>query len=440
MQTRIAINATGDLANAHDAATELAVRCGFGEIATERLGRAAVAAATGMLDHAGGGVLHLRPLQEEVTGAAAPQVEILAVDLPRSARASDVSDTSDASDASDTPDGSDRPDAPRGGDGSHGRARAAGRLAELYELVTALDRYDSPAGSVIRMTLSPADRPGPGSLPAVAVGVVWAPADGDAAPGGLNIHSARGLSTVVLGLGRGAEAARRVAALQGFGAQMQQIDRVRATLPGGGDMALAAAQIEAHAGHVRVAGAGRFCACVVEPGTPGADAADGATTVSVQPLLRHRGALVDGGAMVRGPLAQAQAGWPPHALLVLHDDGLSWPWALETYPGLLDCHPAIVAAVLHRDYCRQPGHGCVLVCRRSAECATPAPSRTALPAAAATRAAPALAAADRDGEQDESRPAADGDGSRPVAAARRPAGTTRRRRSARNPGAGRPAA
>jgi hypothetical protein len=412
MQTRIAIDATDDLANAHDAATELAVRCGFGEIATERLGRAAVAAATGMLDHAGGGVLHLRPLQEEVTGAAAPQVEILAVDRPRSR------------DAADAPDAPDAPDGSHGTDGRHAGARAGGRLAALYELVTALDRYDSPAGSVIRMTLSPADRPGPVSLPAVSVGVVWAPADGDVSPGGLNIHSARGLSTVVLGLGRGAEAARRVAALQGFGAQMQQIDRVRATLPGGGDMALAAAQIEAQAGHVRVAGAGRFCACVVEPGT---DVADGAATVAVQPLLRPREALVDGGAMVRGPLAQAQAGWPPHALLVLHDDGLSWPWALEGYPGLLACHPAIVAAVLHRDYCRQAGQGCVLVCRRSAECATPAPSRSALPPAATTGAAVAVAAAE-------------GNGSLPVAAARRPADTARRRRSARSPGAGRPAA
>lgn len=395
MQTRIAIDATDDLAKAHDAATELAVRCGFGEIATERLGRAAVAAATGMLDHAGGGVLHLRPLQEEVTGAAAPQVEILAVDRPGP------------------------PNAPGADDGRHAGARARGRLAALYELVTALDRYDSPAGSVIRMTVSPADRPGPVLLPAVAVGVVWAPADGDAAPGGLNIHSARGLSTVVLGLGRGAEAARRVAALQGFGAQMQQIDRVRATLPGGGDMALAAAQIEAQTGHVRVAGAGRFCACVVEGGT------GGLATIAVRPLLRQREALVDGGATVRGPLAQAQAGWPPHALLILHDDGLSWPWTLEAYPGLLACHPAIVAAVLHRDYCRQPGHGCVLVCRRSGECVAPGPARAAaLPAAAPPGVAAAAAAAG-------------GDGAGPVAAVRRSAGTARRRRS---PGPGRPAA
>lgn len=394
MQTRIAIDATDDLANAHDAATELAVRCGFGEIATERLGRAAVAAATGMLDHAGGGVLHLRPLQEEVTGAAAPQVEILAVDRPGPR------------------------DGSPGADGRQAGARAGGRLAALYELVTALDRYDSPAGSVIRMTLSPADRPGPVSLPAVAVGVVWAPADGDAAPGGLNIHSARGLSTVVLGLGRGAEAARRVAALQGFGAQMQQIDRVRATLPGGGDMALAAAQIEAQTGHVRVAGAGRFCACVIEAGS------DGAAPLAVQPLLRQRETLVDGGATVRGPLAQAQAGWPSYALLVLHDDGLSWPWTLEAYPGLLACHPAIVAAVLHRDYCRQTGHGCVLVCRRSEECSKPSPARAALPAAAATGGAVGVSAAE-------------GDGSRPVASARGPGGTTRRRRS---PGAGRPTA
>ena len=39
-------------------------------------------------------------------------------------------------------------------------------------------------------------------------------------------------------------------------------------------------------------------------------------------------------------------------LLVMFSDGLQSRWDLQDYPGLLFQHPAIVAAVLHRDFCR----------------------------------------------------------------------------------------
>lgn len=39
-------------------------------------------------------------------------------------------------------------------------------------------------------------------------------------------------------------------------------------------------------------------------------------------------------------------------LLVLFSDGLQSRWNLADYPGLMHRHPALVAAVLHRDHCR----------------------------------------------------------------------------------------
>jgi len=39
-------------------------------------------------------------------------------------------------------------------------------------------------------------------------------------------------------------------------------------------------------------------------------------------------------------------------LLVLFSDGLQTRWNLRDYPGLVHRHPAIIAALLHRDFCR----------------------------------------------------------------------------------------
>jgi hypothetical protein len=44
--------------------------------------------------------------------------------------------------------------------------------------------------------------------------------------------------------------------------------------------------------------------------------------------------------------------WPAGGLLVMHSDGISSRWLLDTYPGLARRHPAIVAGVLWRDFSR----------------------------------------------------------------------------------------
>ena len=39
-------------------------------------------------------------------------------------------------------------------------------------------------------------------------------------------------------------------------------------------------------------------------------------------------------------------------LLIMYSDGLQSRWDLRDYPGLVHRHPAIIAALLHRDFCR----------------------------------------------------------------------------------------
>lgn len=48
-------------------------------------------------------------------------------------------------------------------------------------------------------------------------------------------------------------------------------------------------------------------------------------------------------------------------LLVLHSDGVRDRWRLRDYPGLQQRHPALIAALLHRDFCRITDDGTILV-------------------------------------------------------------------------------
>jgi hypothetical protein len=54
-------------------------------------------------------------------------------------------------------------------------------------------------------------------------------------------------------------------------------------------------------------------------------------------------------------------GWPTGALMVMHTDGITSRWRLESYPGLVGRDPSIVAAVLQRDFTRPRDDATVLV-------------------------------------------------------------------------------
>ncbi len=56
----------------------------------------------------------------------------------------------------------------------------------------------------------------------------------------------------------------------------------------------------------------------------------------------------------------------PGGLFVLHSDGLGTGWKLDDYPGLAAAHPAVVAAVLYRDFGRGRDDATVAVARAEA--------------------------------------------------------------------------
>lgn len=57
--------------------------------------------------------------------------------------------------------------------------------------------------------------------------------------------------------------------------------------------------------------------------------------------------------------------WPPHAVLVLHSDGIVSRWSLEDTPGLLRADPAVIAGWILRDHLRGKDDATVVVVRRA---------------------------------------------------------------------------
>jgi anti-sigma regulatory factor (Ser/Thr protein kinase) len=55
--------------------------------------------------------------------------------------------------------------------------------------------------------------------------------------------------------------------------------------------------------------------------------------------------------------------WSASSILILHSDGIGTSWHLDQYPGLASHHPALVAALLYRDYCRGTDDATVVVAK-----------------------------------------------------------------------------
>lgn len=53
--------------------------------------------------------------------------------------------------------------------------------------------------------------------------------------------------------------------------------------------------------------------------------------------------------------------WPPHAVLVLHSDGIQTRWKLDDVPGLLQAGPAVIAGWILRDHLRGRDDATVVV-------------------------------------------------------------------------------
>ena len=156
----------------------------------------------------------------------------------------------------------------------------------------------------------------------------------------------RVVAAMVDGLGHGLLAAE--AAELGIAALAQapelvpdeQLARMHARMSGSRGGAAAVCAYAPDSGQVRFAGVGNIAAAVHEAGVPS------------RGLASHPGIV--GGQYRRSPafVVPAAAG----ALLLLHSDGLQSRWSLAQYEGPAWRHPAMVLAVLMRDFERGRGY------------------------------------------------------------------------------------
>jgi anti-sigma regulatory factor (Ser/Thr protein kinase) len=76
------------------------------------------------------------------------------------------------------------------------------------------------------------------------------------------------------------------------------------------------------------------------------------------------------GAVMGRHLASQQYDWPGRGILLMHSDGIMGRWSLDPYPGLLVRHPALIAAIIFRDFHRGRDDATIVVVARTGKGAT----------------------------------------------------------------------
>ena len=306
------------VAAARQAARAVAERAGFGETDAHRVGIVATELASNLVKHTGqGGQLLVR-----ASNSAGAEVEMFALD--RGPGMPDVSRS--LSDGYST-------------SGSQGTG-----LGAIRRLTDAFDIYSQHGkGTAVLARLRPegteAGRSSGFDVAGVSVAMPGEVECGDA--WGVVTDRGRAVIGVIDGLGHGTHAAAAAAAAmmalanRSGGTSVETLtaihDAVRHTRGAAGTVV----SIEPRGSVITVAGVGNVSAAII---------ADGQVrqAVSLSGILGHE---------VR-QFRQYQYPWPTGALLVMHSDGLTSHWSLDSYPGLRLRHPALVAAVLYRDFQR----------------------------------------------------------------------------------------
>lgn len=325
-QHAFAITHTSDIAAARRAGQRMAVAVGFDETGAGRLALLISEAATNILKHAVDGRLFLsQARQGELRG-----IDVIALD-----RGPGIGNLANAL---------------RDGVSSVGTAGTG--LGAMRRLADEFDAYaprDKGAAFFMRIWNGVA-APAKIASGALCVPIAGEDENGDAWAmahhrGGVGLMS-------VDGLGHGADAAVAAhAALVTLAARPAlapgpQIDACHHALRATRGAALAVAQLDYASDELRFAGIGNISACIID-----GDAR--------KQMVSHNGIV---GHNMR-KVQEFTHPCPPGALIILHSDGISNSWDLGSYPGLSACNPALIAAVLLRDFGRARDDASVLVVR-----------------------------------------------------------------------------
>ncbi|HSU13240.1 SpoIIE family protein phosphatase [Longimicrobium sp.] len=182
------------------------------------------------------------------------------------------------------------------------------------------------------------------AVPGLSVAALSIPKPGQEVCGDAWASASTPGRTVVIvadGLGHGPDAAAAAReAVRVFRAHAAErpaalLERMHRSMRSTRGAAVAVAEVGTASGRVRFCGVGNISAAVL---TPGRD----------QSMVSHNGIV---GHEMR-KVHEFEYAWSRASLLVMHSDGVGTRWDLGRYPGLQTRDPAVVAAVLYRDFTR----------------------------------------------------------------------------------------
>jgi anti-sigma regulatory factor (Ser/Thr protein kinase) len=327
-QTVFPIEDRSQIGNARRAAAEMAALLEFDDTQAGRVGLTINESGTNILKHAGRGRLLLRGIECDGIGG----IEVIALD-----RGPGIADVNASL-----------------RDGHSTSGTLGGGLGALSRVSSDFQLYTQPGkGTALRMELW--SRPIPERTPPIEFGGLCLAKPGEPVSGdGWTVEIYRDQLSVLVadGLGHGVEAhnaarlaTEQLAAHPRYG-PLELIEACHGALARTRGAAVAVAKLVASAGQGSFAGVGNIV-CRVENAS------------ASRHLISYSGIV---GHTMRKTQELAFA-WPAGALLILHSDGLGTHWDLAAYPGLAARHPALIAAVLYRDYDRGRDDVSVVVLR-----------------------------------------------------------------------------
>ena len=192
----------------------------------------------------------------------------------------------------------------------------------------------------------------------IAIGAISIPAPGEVVCGdgwSVCVDETRGAVMLADGLGHGpdasvaAKAALAVFEREPFGALAPMLREAHTELRTTRGAAVFVLTLDAEANTISSAGAGNVAARLV-------------SGVTDKSLLSQHGTV---GVEIRR-VEEISTNWPPHALLIVHSDGIETRWSKDLLMPVLGRDPALVAAIVLRDHCRGRDDATIVVLRRTA--------------------------------------------------------------------------
>ena len=335
------VSEPSQVGDARRTASRLAEQSGMGATASGKLGIVVTELANNLVRHAKGGDVLLRWTDEPECGSgdgagAGAAIETLAVD-----RGPGMADVARCL---------------RDGFSTGGTAGTG--LGAVRRLSADFGVHSGPAGTVVysRVAADETSAPSPARRGEFEWGAVSTAMPRETACGDTWRVAARDGSLSIMvadGLGHGPLAAEAAAAAavvfirDPFAPLPDFVHAAHDALRASRGAAVAVARIDLAGRVLRYVGVGNIAGTLLSLGNS-------------RGLFSHNGTA---GVQMR-KVQEFEYPWPDDGLLVMHSDGLQTRWTFDAYPGLARQHPALIAAVLHRDFQRGADDATIVVLRR----------------------------------------------------------------------------